>query len=110
MVGRQTCAQLISYTVQDQLSRDGIAHSGLGPHTSINKTSALLFYFCEETWQLLKSKLGFAYRLRGLAHFHYSRDHGGMWAVMLLEKELRVLYPDLQATRRKSDTRPGLGP
>ena len=39
-----------------------------------------------------------AYSFRGLVHYHHGGDLGGMQADMVLEEQLRVLYP---AGRRK---------
>ena len=40
--------------------------------------------------------MGLAYSCRGSVHYH-AEKHGSMQADMVLEKELRVLHPDLQA-------------
>ena len=42
--------------------------------------------------------LGLAYSFRGLVHYHYGGEHGGTQADTVLEKELRVLHLDQQAT------------
>jgi hypothetical protein len=41
--------------------------------------------------------LGLAYSFRGLVHYHHDKKYGRMQADVLLKKELRVLYLDLQA-------------
>jgi len=46
--------------------------------------------------------LGLAYSFRGSVHYHHGRKHGSVQADMVLEKELRVLYPNLQETGRDS--------
>ena len=43
-------------------------------------------------------------QFRGSVHYHHGREHGGMQADMVLEKELRVLYLDLQATGSELST------
>jgi hypothetical protein len=43
--------------------------------------------------------LGLAYSCRGSVHYHH--EHGSLQAHMVLEKELRVLYLDLRAARRR---------
>jgi hypothetical protein len=48
--------------------------------------------------------LGFAYIFRGIVHY----KHAGKVANMLLEKELRVLYLNLQGTGKEGDTAPDL--
>jgi hypothetical protein len=40
-----------------------------------------------------------AYRFRGLVLYHHGRKHGRIEADRMLEKELRVLHPDLKAAR-----------
>ena len=40
---------------------------------------------------------GVAYIFRGLAHYHHG-IHGVIWADMTLEKELKVLHLDMEAT------------
>jgi hypothetical protein len=42
-------------------------------------------------------QLGLAYSFRGSVHYHPGGKHGGMQLDMVLEKELRGLYLDLQA-------------
>lgn len=46
-------------------------------------------------------------QFRGIVHYFYGRKYGGMKADMVLEKMLRVLHLDQQATERNSDTSPG---
>ena len=46
--------------------------------------------------------LELAYRARGLVHYYFGRKLGGMQAVMLLDKKLRVLHLDWQAPRRET--------
>ena len=38
--------------------------------------------------------LGLAYSSRGLVHYHHGGKHGSVQADMVLEKELRILYPE----------------
>ena len=45
--------------------------------------------------------LGLTYRFRGSVHYHQGRKHGSTQAGMVLERELRVLYLDLKAARRR---------
>jgi hypothetical protein len=42
--------------------------------------------------------LGLAYDFRGLVHYHHGRKHGSVQANMVLEKELRFLHVDPQAS------------
>jgi hypothetical protein len=44
--------------------------------------------------------LGLAYTFRGLVHCH-GREHSSTQADMVLEKELRILHLDLQATGKE---------
>jgi hypothetical protein len=39
-------------------------------------------------------ELGLAYSFRGLVHYHHGGKHGSIQAVMVQEKELRVLHLD----------------
>jgi hypothetical protein len=39
------------------------------------------------------------YSFRGLVHYHHSGKHGSMQAVRVLEKELKILYLDIQAIK-----------
>ena len=48
-----------------------------------------------------KHSIGLAYTFRGLVHGHHGRGNGSTQAHMVLEKELRVLHPDLQAAGRE---------
>jgi len=48
-------------------------------------------------------QLRLAYRFRGLVHYYHGREHDSMPIEMVLEKELRVLYLDLKAARRRLD-------
>jgi hypothetical protein len=48
--------------------------------------------------------LGLAYSFRCLVHYCHDREHGGVQADMVLEKELRVLYLDTQAIGRDCHT------
>jgi hypothetical protein len=41
-----------------------------------------------------------AYNFRGSVHYNQDRKHGSIQADTMLEKELRVLYLDLQAARK----------
>jgi hypothetical protein len=41
--------------------------------------------------------LGLVYSFRDLILYHHGGKHGGMYADMVLEKELRVLFLDPQA-------------
>jgi hypothetical protein len=43
--------------------------------------------------------LGLAYRFRGSVHYHHSGKHGSVLAGMV-QRELRVLHPDLKASGR----------
>ena len=43
-------------------------------------------------------------QFRGLVHCHHRGKDGGMQADMVLEKELRVLHPDLQTAGRETVT------
>ena len=43
-----------------------------------------------------------AYRFRDLVYYHHGGKHGSMQADMVLEKELRVLHLDPQATEGDS--------
>jgi hypothetical protein len=45
--------------------------------------------------------LGLAYSFRGSVHYYHGRKPGSIQADMMLEKELRVLYLDLKAARRR---------
>jgi hypothetical protein len=54
-----------------------------------------------------KHLIGAGLQFRGSVHYHHGEKHGSMQADVL-EKELRVLYQDLQAAGRESDTGPGL--
>ena len=47
-------------------------------------------------------ELGLAYNFRGLVHYLHGRNYGGMQAKMVLEKELKVLHLDPNASRRLS--------
>jgi hypothetical protein len=49
--------------------------------------------------------LELAYSVRGLVHYQHGRKHGSIQANMVLEKELRVLYFDPTAARRKLSPR-----
>jgi hypothetical protein len=49
--------------------------------------------------------LGLAYRFRGSVHYHHSKKNVSVQADTVLEKELRVLYLVLKATRRKLTSR-----
>jgi hypothetical protein len=42
--------------------------------------------------------LGLACSFRGLVHYHHGGKHGSMKTDMVLEKKLRVLHLDPQAT------------
>lgn len=44
--------------------------------------------------------MGLAYRFRGLVQCHHGGKHSGVRVVMVLEKELRVVYLDWQAGGR----------
>jgi hypothetical protein len=44
-----------------------------------------------------------AYSIRGLVHDHQGRKHSGVQVDMVLEKELRVLYPGWQEAGSDSD-------
>jgi hypothetical protein len=46
--------------------------------------------------------LGLAYSFRGLVHYHGGK-HGDIQADVELDKELRVLYLDSQATGRDTE-------
>ena len=48
--------------------------------------------------------MGLAYSFRGLVHYHHGGKHGSIQADMVLEKELRVLHPDLQTAGRETVT------
>jgi hypothetical protein len=52
--------------------------------------------------------LGLAYRFRVFIHYCHGKKLGGIQEDMVLEKELKVLYPDEQAAGRESDTESGL--
>ena len=52
--------------------------------------------------------MGLAYSFRGLVHFHHGGKHGGIQAVKVLEKELKVLHIVLQVAVSESHTRPNL--
>jgi hypothetical protein len=41
------------------------------------------------------------YGFRGSVHCHHGREHGNIQADMVLEKTLRILHLDLQATGRE---------
>jgi hypothetical protein len=65
-----------------------------------------IFYWCEETpWlqQLLQRKTFNWVWL--IVNYNYGRKHGGMWADMVLERELRVLHLYWQTAGTASDTR-----
>ena len=51
---------------------------------------------------LIKEKisLGLAYSFRGLVHYHCGGKHGGKQEDIVLQKELRVIHLDPQATDR----------
>lgn len=64
---------------------------------------SLGFYRCEESpgWRQLtkeNTKCSLVYSFRGLGHCHHEGRHGGMQADMELEKDMRVLHFDLQAS------------
>ena len=42
--------------------------------------------------------IGAGFQFRGSVHYHHDSKQGGMQADMVLEKELRVLHLDSQAT------------
>ena len=44
--------------------------------------------------------LGLAYSFRGLVYYHHGGKHGSVQVNMVLERELRVLHPDLQAANK----------
>ena len=44
---------------------------------------------------------GTGLQFRGLVHYHHGRKHGTVKIDMILEKELRDLYLDQQATESK---------
>jgi hypothetical protein len=46
---------------------------------------------------LFKKKKKKSIYFRGLVYYQHSGKHGSMQAVMMLEKQLRVLHPDVQA-------------
>lgn len=52
------------------------------------------------------SSLGPAYRFRGSVHYCHGRKHADLWADIMLQKELRVLYFDPQAAKGGCPTRP----
>ena len=62
------------------------------------------------TATLLKESISLelAYRFQHLVHYHHGGKHGGVQAHMMLEKQLRVLHPDLQVAGIESATGPGL--
>ena len=45
--------------------------------------------------------MGLPYRFRGLVYYQHGRKHGSTQADMVLEKELRILHLDLQATGKE---------
>ena len=45
--------------------------------------------------------LRLAYNFKGLVHYHYGGKYGVTQADIVLEKEMRVLYPDRQATGQR---------
>ena len=45
-----------------------------------------------------KYLIGVAYSFRGVVHYHHGGRHGGVQAHMMLEKELRVVHLDTEAT------------
>jgi hypothetical protein len=40
------------------------------------------------------------YSFKGATNYHHDKKHGSVPAVLMLEKELRVLHLDLKASRR----------
>ena len=48
--------------------------------------------------------LGLAYNFRGLVHYQQGRKPSDILAVMVLEKELRVLHLELQAGGRERES------
>jgi hypothetical protein len=48
-----------------------------------------------------KQLSGAGLQFRGLVHYHHGRKHGTVQADMVLEKELRVLHFEPQATGRQ---------
>ena len=55
-----------------------------------------------------KHFIGAGLQFRRLVHCHHERKHGAIQAEMVLEKELRVLHPDLTEAGRERDTGSGL--
>ena len=53
-------------------------------------------------------QLRLIYSFRGLVHYHYAEKHDIMQTDMLVEKELRVLHLDPQATGRELCTTLGI--
>ena len=51
-----------------------------------------------------KHLVGAGLQFRGLVHYLHGVKHGSMQAVLMLERELRVLYPDRLAARRERVT------
>ena len=49
-------------------------------------------------------------QFRGLVHYHHGRKHGGMQTDIILEKVLRVLYPDQKAAENVCDRLPATRP
>ena len=49
------------------------------------------------------TSLGLAFSFRGLVHCRHVEKRGGMQKDMVLEKDLRVLYLDLQAAEGDSE-------
>jgi hypothetical protein len=45
--------------------------------------------------------LGLAYRFKGSVLYHHDGKHGTMQGDIVIEEELRVLYLDLKADRRR---------
>lgn len=51
---------------------------------------------------VLKKLIEAGLHFRGLIYYHRSSKHGGMQADLVLEKDLRVLHLDLQASGRRT--------
>ena len=49
-----------------------------------------------------------AYSFRGSVHYHHGGKYGSMWAEVVLGKELRAPYLDLQAAEGNCHSRPSL--
>jgi hypothetical protein len=55
-----------------------------------------------------KYLIGAGFEFRGFVHFYHGRKHGYIQTDIVLERQLRVPYPDQQAAGRESNTEPGL--